>query len=406
MKQIKKVFFTIFLFLFCLSFACAKNTDYSYLNIGNLKEETKVSANHILLYNLNDEKVVYQYRNEEQISIASLTKIMSAIVAIEHINNLDTFVEVPKEAFYQVNGYAEAGFKVGDKVTYRDLLYGTLLPSGADAVQALAILLSGSFDNFVNLMNEKAKDLEMNSTHYSNPVGRDDEKNYSTLDDLTNLLLYALKNETFYEIYTTRTYKTTNNLELVSTLVIPSINYALDIGLIKGSKSGFTRGAGLCLSSIAEFEGIKYLLILTDSLYVNGFPNHIFDSLTFYNYIEKHYHNYNILTKGQEIVNLQVLDGYIDEYKATSEENVSFYLDKEIENKIEYRYNGINTLTPKIKQNDKLGDIEVLYNQEVLYTYPVYLKEKISYRYTIYYCIGIIVLIFILFIFWIKRKRK
>ena len=332
---------------------------------------------------------------------------MTSIVALEKISNLNEMVQVPANALYNVDGYTEAGFKVGDAVTYQDLLYGTLLPSGADAAQSLALLTYGDFDSFVNAMNEKAHTLDMANTHYSNPVGRDSEENYSTLQDLLKLLLYALDNEDFYKAYTTRTYTTINNLELTSTLVVPSQMYHLNIEEIKGSKSGFTSKAGLCLSSIAENDGVKYLLLTAGSKYQNGFPNHIVDTLTLYHYFFENFTNTPILEENQVLKTIPRKDATQSMYEIKSPINVSMYLNKnEVENLV-YEYQGIQELNSKIKQNTKLGTIKVKYKEEELYAIDVYMDSKIQYKYTKeILLVSIILLLLILMFFLIKKIRK
>lgn len=399
MRYFRKIIYTFLLFLILIPNFMAKS-DYSYLDI----ELPSVQAKNILLYNLNDEKVLYEKNSEEKISIASLTKIMTALVAIEYYDNLNEMVSIPNEAFYNLTGYAEAGFQENDEITIKDLLYGTLLPSGAESAQALAVLTSGSVSAFVDKMNEKAKFLGMNNTHYENPVGRDHEENYSTLRDLAKLLFYALKNPTFYEIYTTRHYTTLNNLELESTLVFPALKYNLDIQNIQGSKSGYTRNAGLCLSSLAEFNGIQYLLITAGSKYEEDFPNHIMDSLAIYNYFFENFSYQSIFKKGETLHTLEITDGFSKTYEIKSEEDVSFYLDNESE--IEYVYKGINSLNSKIKTNDKLGEIEVKYKDATLYTYSVFLKENIQYKHTKCVVIGVVFILILLGICMNKKRKK
>lgn len=392
----------IFVFLFFVSFVpyVWAKSDYSYLEI----DLPSVQAKNILLYNVNENKVIYEQESEEKISIASLTKIMTALVAIESFDNLEEIVSVPEYAFYNTSGYAEAGFHVGDRVTIKDLLYGTLLPSGADAAQALAILTSGSLSSFVEKMNEKASSLGMDATHYENPVGRDNKENYSTLHDLAKLLLYAFGNETFYEIYTTREYITLNNLELMSTLVMPSTKYNLNIENIKGSKSGFTKNAGLCLSSLAEYNGTKYLLITAGSNYENGFPNHIVDSLNIYHYFFENFSYQPILKKDEVLKTIEIEDGYSKTYEIKSPEDVFLYLKNESE--LEYVYDGVETLNYKIKTWDLLGKMEVKYKDNTLYTYDVFLEENISYKHTKLILFSTFILLPFLYFWFILRKRK
>ena len=113
-----------------------------------------INSKNAVLYNLNDDNVIYEKSKDEKIQIASLTKIMTSIVAIENIDNINDYLTLKQSAPKGLEGYAKAGFNVADKVTYEDLLYGIILPSGADAVQAIANNVSGSIDDFVELINE------------------------------------------------------------------------------------------------------------------------------------------------------------------------------------------------------------------------------------------------------------
>ncbi len=400
MIRLCKQFLFISVLFFCFLPTFFAQSDYTYLDI----DLPNVQAQNILLYNLKENKIIYEQNSEEQISIASLTKIMTALVAIETFDNLEEIVTVPSGAFYNITGYAEAGFHVGDRVTIKDLIYGTLLPSGAEAAQALAILASKNLSSFVEKMNEKANSLGMLATSYENPVGRDNEKNYSTLDDLATLLLYALENPTFYEIYTTRHYITLNQLEFDSTLVFPSQKYNLNIDFILGSKSGYTSKAGLCLSSIAEYHGTKYLLITAGSNYENGFPNHIVDSLAIYNYFFENFSYQPILKKDDIIYTLEIKDGFSKIYEIKSDEDISLYLKNDSE--LEYIYNGLDSLTYKVKTGDKLGEIAVKNKGTTLYTYDVFLHEEISYKYTKFIVLSAFLVLLFLVIYLICKKKK
>ena len=151
---------------------------YIFLPIINIKALDIYSKNAVL-YNMNEDKIIYEKNAYEKVKVASLTKIMTTIVALENINDIKEEVIMPKSAFYGLDGYVVSGIKANEQITYEDLLYGIMLPSAADCANAIAIKVSGSVDSFVELMNKKAEELNMTNTHFSNPVGID-EDNYST----------------------------------------------------------------------------------------------------------------------------------------------------------------------------------------------------------------------------------
>ena len=231
-----------------------KAYDYTYEEIN-----VDLASKYVILYNLKDNYKLLDIKSSERVQVASLTKIMTCIVAIENINNLDEKISINSNVFSGISEYSKAGFNIGDKVTYRDLLYGAMLPSGADAVNALVLNISGSEEEFTKLMNNKVKELKLDNTHFDNAIGKDSKDNYSSAYDLAVILNYALNNNTFKEIFTSRKYTTSNGLVLESTLGMYGRN--INVDMIKGSKSGYTDSAGVCLASYANVGDVDYLLI-------------------------------------------------------------------------------------------------------------------------------------------------
>ena len=161
--------------------------------------EFELNSNHAILYNLNDNTVLYEKNSTDKTSIASLTKIMTGIVAIENIDNLDEKVKLTNADFKGLReaNLATAGFRVGEEVTYRDLLYGLMLPSGADAAQSLTRNIAGSTEKFIEMMNQKAQELGCKNTHFVNPTGLDHQEHYSTVEDVPSYFNMQLKMKNF-----------------------------------------------------------------------------------------------------------------------------------------------------------------------------------------------------------------
>ncbi len=390
--MIKKWLIIAFLFFFAYPIAQA--------------EEFNVTSKNVVLYNLNDNEVIYEKLADEKVQIASLTKIMTTIVAIENIDDLSAQVVFTKEDFKNIASYSQAGFKVGDKVSYLDLLYGVILPSGADAVNALVNNTLG-FDDFVSAMNALAKKLDMNDTSFSNAIGRDNELNYSTAKDVSKLLMYALSNDTFKKIFTTKEYITSNNRKLEST--INSYKDYLDIEKIDGSKSGYTKNAGKCLASIATFDDVNYLLVVLNSSIDIPFSA-VLDSITIYDYYEKNY-SYQTILKKDDVVGVIPVEGSLQkEYKIKSKENVIMYLKNDIKDNLNIEYTGVKVINQDTK--DKLGLINIYEGKELLYQSDVYLEGSINfYSPSIPIVIGLVLLVtflvyIIVTVFTIKSIRK
>lgn len=194
----------IALFLFCFF------PIYAFaLEIPNLNSEA------VIVYDMDADTVIFDKNSQNVHSIASLTKIMTVLTAIENIDDFSTNVTITNEMLAGIYWNASvAGLKVGDIVTYRDLLYAAILPSGADATQVLAYTVSGSVDTFVYKMNELAKKIGVKNTHYVNTTGLDQDGAYSTAYDQMLILDYALQNSMFKEVYTTKEYTLTNGLKV------------------------------------------------------------------------------------------------------------------------------------------------------------------------------------------------
>lgn len=160
-----------------------------------------------------------------------------------------------------------AGFRPGETATVRDLLYGALLPSGAECCEALAREVSGSEEAFVASMNRKAAALGMASTHFCNPTGLHDPEHVSTARDMARLLRAAMQNEMFRTIFATVRYTVPptdlhpDGFTMESTFWSELDGTELRRGKFLGGKTGYTSAAGLCLASAAEVKGKTYLMV-------------------------------------------------------------------------------------------------------------------------------------------------
>lgn len=377
-------------------------------------EEFNITSKSVILYNMNENKVLYELKSDEKLQIASLTKIMTVITAIEHNDDLSKEVVITKDMLKGISEYTQVGFKEGDKPTIRDLLYGSMLPSGADAVNALAVSTSGSVNKFVELMNEEAKKLKLDHTLFDNPIGMDSDHNYSTASDMAKLLIYSLKNKTFKEVFTAREYKIEClNKTVKTTLVSYSRSYGLDVSQITGAKSGFTDGAGLCLASTSTIDDVNYLLI-TLGASTKSRSNAVRDSLEIYDYYSTNYGYQVVLKKGQKIKNIPIKWGHDKEYSLVADKDVSLYLSNDIRrNRIKYVFDGVDEINYKMKKGDKLGTVKIVYENETLSTYDVYLDQDLKFYHPVLY--GIIFVLFVVMVYSFryvfqtyryKRNRK
>lgn len=231
---------------------------------------------------------------QEKIYPASLTKIMTAFLAAEYTEDMEETVTLPDEIFGRlyVQNASMAGFEPGEPVRLEDLFYGILLPSGAECCVAFADRISGSEEEFAALMNQKADELGMKDTHFCNSTGLHDPDHYSTVKDISILLQYALKNETFRNAFTAHSYTSfpsewhADGLTFYSTLFKNMESAEVAGGEILGGKTGYTEEAGLCLASLAKINGKEYILVTAgaDGDH-NTKPFHILDAVDVYNQV-------------------------------------------------------------------------------------------------------------------------
>jgi len=228
-----------------------------------------LNSSNAILVRLDNHSVLMQKNSKQTIYPASLTKIMTAIVAIESLSDLQAKVALPNSLFqklYKADA-SMAGFIPDEKVRAIDLLYGVMLPSGAESCIGLADHIAGSEQKFVTIMNQKAVVLGMSNTHFTNSTGLQDDNHYTTVNDLSILLSYALQNTTFRDIFTASRYsiaptnKHPNGLTFQSTMFENIENPMIDGGKILGGKTGYTVEAGLCLASLAQKNGKEYILV-------------------------------------------------------------------------------------------------------------------------------------------------
>ena len=207
---------------------------------------------------------------DEQVAIASTTKIMVALVALDEGVELDEQVTVSEDAAsYAGSIYSNVGLYPYDRVSVRDLLTAALVPSGTDAVYALAEHLGdGSVDEFVAKMNDKAKELGLENTRFENPAGIDADGNYSSAGDLAKITREAMKYPEFREIVgkPEATISTQDReIDIVNTnlLVVPNSGY--DYGPATGAKTGTSVQAGPCLVASAESDDESYIVVVLDA---------------------------------------------------------------------------------------------------------------------------------------------
>ncbi|SEA06069.1 D-alanyl-D-alanine carboxypeptidase [Oribacterium sp. KHPX15] len=229
-----------------------------------------VNANFMILVDADSDMIVAEKNGDSKMYPASMTKVMTLLVACEHITDLDQEVEITSDIIDYVNDNdaSNCGFKAGEIVTVKDLLYGLILPSGADAALALVRLIAGSEKQFVNLMNEKAQEIGISATtHYTNCTGLYDDNHYTTAKDMALVMKYAASNPYASAVLSTRNYTTKANNKHSSGIsfsnkFLTRIDSQSTGGKALMAKTGYVSKAGNCaVSSFTGPSGSHYICV-------------------------------------------------------------------------------------------------------------------------------------------------
>lgn len=241
---------TTFLIAFSVIFSC--------LCINVNAQELSLSAKSAVLINAQTNEIIYEKNAYERRGMASTTKIMTSILALEY-GDSDKIV-IAKENDVRVEG-TSIGLKDGDKIALETLVAGMLLESGNDAANVTARVVGGSKERFVSLMNQKAKEIGMANTCFKNPSGLTEEGHYSTAYDMALLGSFAIKNEQFRSICSQKSVRVSyGNPEYQRTFT----NHNKLLGSfdgVFGIKTGYTKASGRCLVSAAEKDGVTLVAV-------------------------------------------------------------------------------------------------------------------------------------------------
>lgn len=267
-----------------------------------LTEQPEISADAAILIDSSSEKVLYSKNENQKMYPASTTKILTAILTIENCN-LNDVVTVPYEAISSItSGYSVAALQAGEQLTVEQLLQVMLVHSANDAANVLAFHVSGSIENFANLMNNKVSELGLTNTHFTNPSGMHDENHYTTAHDLAIIMKYCMKNDTFRSLsslkyctipatnkYDVRVFNTTNELLIYDNRDVSS-NYYYKYAI--AGKTGYTTQAKNCLVSVAKKENLELIcVVLSAGIYPNNVSAKFVDTKSIFDY---GYNNYTI----------------------------------------------------------------------------------------------------------------
>lgn len=326
----------------------------------NTNEEPKINARAAVIYDRKSKKIIWGKKENERRPMASTTKIMTAIVVLEHANLNDT-VTVSKKS--GGTGGSRLGLKAGDKITVENLLYGLLLVSGNDAAVALAEYVGGSVEGFAKMMNEKAEELGLKDTHFVTPHGLDMQEHYTTALELAKMADYALNIKKFAQIVNTKNITISINGRSKN---LKNTNELLgNLYGVNGVKTGFTNGANRCLVTSVNRDGMN---IITVVLGADTKKDRTNDSVKLIEFAYQNYEIYNtkdiINEKYEEWKNInenriKVIKGRKNTVSTKLEELDNYFvpIKKVDEQKINVKIFNVDEINAPVQKDDYIGKL-------------------------------------------------
>lgn len=243
---------------------------YEAHTTGDTAYPGNIFSTNAVLIDVEAKTIVAQKDAKTIVNPASMTKVLTVLVAAEHITDLDDTFTITQDIidYCFANKCSNAGFEKGETVTVRDLFYGTVLPSGADAAAGLAVYVAGSQEAFVDMMNDKLEELGLSETaHFTNCVGIYDERHYCTLYDMAMIMKEAMDNELCAEVLSAKTYTTSVTKEhpegiTISNWFLRRIEDKDAGGEVLGGKTGYVVQSGSCAASFGKSKsGREYICV-------------------------------------------------------------------------------------------------------------------------------------------------
>lgn len=333
-------------------------------------QQISVNSYSAIIIDQKTGRVFYEKNAHEPRLIASITKIMTAILAIES-GKMNEIVTVSPNAT-RVEG-SSVYLQPGEKIKLEDLVYGLMLRSGNDAAYAIAEHVGGSVEGFVFLMNEKAEQLGMKNTHFANPHGLDDHENhYSSAYDMAILTKYAMENEQFQEISATKVYRTPDpkgNWDRVwynkNKLVTGLYNYST------GGKTGYTKRAKRTLVSTASKGGMDLIAVTLNTPSSTDWNEHI----QMFEYVFNNYEYETILSEGI----IKKIHHKVYKNHVYLERDFIYPLKEGEKAQLEINYRLLNPKKEWRKKVDEIPEIvgktEIYFKDQLIHTMPIYFKH-------------------------------
>ncbi|TCP59521.1 D-alanyl-D-alanine carboxypeptidase [Tumebacillus sp. BK434] len=326
-------------------------------------EEVSVSAHAAAVIDVQTGRVLYEKNGDEKMLIASLTKIITAIVAIESGVDLNSTVTVSSRASGKEG--SSIYLKVGEKQKLIDLLYAVMLRSGNDAATAVAEHVGKTEQGFVELMNQKVAELGLTQTHFANPHGLDAQEHYSSAHDMAVLTAYALRNPVFAEIVKTKVKSIPMPGEAWDRKMYNKNKMLTRYDGADGVKTGYTKAAGRCLASSATKDGRQIAVLTLDA------SSDWDDHARLLNYGFEKYKFMPVVKEHDVLQTVPVEDGMKQEVDVVVGHEFNFPLREEEQEKLTRKVELEDSLDAPIAAGQKVGEMKFYFEERLVGEVPI-----------------------------------
>lgn len=355
----------IFLVFCILTYIVGNNLVYA-----TTKEEINITSTAAIVMEQSTGRVLYNKNMRKRVKIASTTKILTAIVAIEN-GNLNDKVIISKKA--AGTGGSEVGIVAGSEVTLESLMYGMLLKSGNDCAVAIAEHIGGSVEEFAKMMNKKAYEIGAKDTNCTNPHGLDTENNYSTAYDLALITNYAKTNNILSKMMGTKSI--TVNFDNVSKCLANTNRLLSTYAYCDGGKTGFTNMANRCLVATAKKGDLEIVAVI---LGANTTDIRFSECKELLKYGIENYTMVNVNDKINWYIDIPVIKGNIYSYVRKFDADLTLPLKEGEIEEIYISQTIVPILYAPVNRGEFLGSISLYIDNEELYKRNIYLDESIQ----------------------------
>lgn len=331
-------------------------------------EGLDVSAKAACLMERDSKRVLYQKNAQMKLPMASTTKVMTALLAVENCD-LNQTLTVPPEAS-GIEG-SSIWLSPGEKLTVEELLYGLMLSSGNDAAMTLALHMGGSVEGFAAMMNDKAKALGANDTNFVTPNGLHDENHYTTAYDLALISAYAMSNGDFQRIVGTKTKTIPWEAGQWDRSLKNKNKILWQYEGGNGVKTGYTSNAGKCLVSAANREDMQLIGVVLNC--GDMFP----ESQRMLDYGFDHYEMMTLYDQEQSFGKMPVADGVLSQVEFVAEGTVRLPVTAEEKASVKTDMKLDSGLTAPVKQGQEIGQVDVYIGENLISSMPVRATQDI-----------------------------